>query len=418
MEVGSSHNTSMTSPASPYYGWRIVYALAITQTVGFGILYYAFSVFVAPMETALGWSRGQVSGAFSLALLTSGLVALPIGRYVDSKGARLLMTVGSLVGALLVVAWSLVENLAVFYLIQAAIGVVMAATLYDIAFTVVAVWFRRERPKAMLIITFVAGLASTIFIPLTTFLLGVLEWREALRVLAIILAVVNVPLHGFVLRRRPEVLGLTVDGHTAETSPKHVSEADSTLKDAMQQASFWWLTAAVSLDRLVLIAIAAHSVPLLMDKGAALEQAAFIAGTIGLFQVAGRVVFVPLLRVLPLTSLTVGVYGVRALALLLLFVPGLGWWLFAGLFGIANGASTLARAALIADIYGAKHYGSINGTVATVVALVQTISPVTAGLMFDAAGSYDPVVVALIIVSLLATGAMVGCTRRLQLEPA
>jgi MFS family permease len=409
----------MTSSASPYYGWRIVYALAITQTVGFGILYYAFSVFVAPMELSLGWSRGQVSGAFSLALLTSGLVALPIGRYVDSKGARLLMTVGSLVGALLVVAWSLVENLAVFYLIQAAIGVVMAATLYDIAFTVVAVWFRVERPKAMLIITFVAGLASTIFIPLTTFLLGVLEWREALRVLAIILAVVNVPLHGFVLRRRPEQLGLTADGHANDASSQITTTvSDSTLKDAMQQASFWWLTAAVSLDRLVLVAIAAHSVPLLMDKGASPAQAAFIAGTIGLFQVAGRVVFVPMLRLLPLTSLTVGVYGVRALALLLLFVPGLGWWLFAGLFGVANGASTLARAALIADIYGAKHYGSINGTVATVVAMLQTISPLVAGLMFDAAGSYDPVVMTLMAVSLLATGAMVGCTRRLQLAPA
>lgn len=408
----------MTS-TSPYYGWRIVYALAITQTVGFGILYYAFSVFVEPMELSLGWSRGQVSGAFSLALLTSGLVALPIGRYVDRSGARLLMTIGSLVGALLVVAWSLVSNLLVFYAIQAAIGVVMAATLYDIAFTVVAVWFRLERPKAMLIITFVAGLASTIFIPLTTFLVAVLEWREALRVLAIILAVVNVPLHGFVLRRRPEQLGLTADGHANDASSRPTaSVGDSTLKDAMQQPSFWWLTAAVSLDRLVLIAIAAHSVPLLVDKGAALEQAAFIAGTIGLFQVAGRVVFVPMLRLFPLTSLAVGVYGVRALALLLLFVPGVGWWFFAGFFGIANGASTLVRAALIADIYGAKHYGSINGTVATVVALVQTIAPVTAGVMFDAAGSYDPVVVTLFVVSLLATGAMVGCTRRLQLAPA
>jgi len=407
----------MTTP--PYYGWRIVYALAITQTVGFGILHYAFSVFVEPMELSLGWSRGQVSGAFSLALLTSGIVALPIGRYVDKRGARLLMTLGSLAGALLVFSWASVTNLVVFYAIQAAIGVMRAATLYDIAFTVVAVWFRVERPKAMLIITFVAGLASTIFIPLTTFLVTSLGWRDALRVLAVILAVINIPLHGLILRRRPEQLGVSVDGQLAETSSERPTPtADSTLKDVLRQDSFWWLTAAVALDRLVLIAIAAHSVPLLMDKGAGLEQAAFIAGTIGLFQVAGRVVFVPMLRMLPLTSLTVGVYGVRALALLLLFVPGLGWWLFAGLFGVANGASTLARAALIADIYGAKHYGSINGTVATVVALVQTISPVTAGLMFDAAGSYDPVVVTLFVVSLLATGAMVGCTRRLELLPS
>ena len=78
-----------------FYGWRIAGALAVTQTVGYGVLYYAFSVFALPMEAELGWSRAQTSGAYSLALLVSGVVAIPVGRYVDRHGARLLMTLGS-----------------------------------------------------------------------------------------------------------------------------------------------------------------------------------------------------------------------------------------------------------------------------------------------------------------------------------
>src|SRR5690606_41314948 len=88
-----------------FHGWRIAWALAVTQTVGFGVLFYAFQVFTLPMEAELGLSRAQTSGAYSLALLLSGLAAVPVGRWVDRRGARLLMTVASLAGAGLLLAW-------------------------------------------------------------------------------------------------------------------------------------------------------------------------------------------------------------------------------------------------------------------------------------------------------------------------
>lgn len=124
--------------------WRIAWALAVTQSVGYGVLYYTFSVMITPMERELGWSRGEISGAFSLSLLLSGLVAIPVGRFVDTHGARGVMTVGSSFAVVLLFAWSLVTNLRVFYLIQAGLGLVMAAVLYEVAFTVVAVWFQHQ----------------------------------------------------------------------------------------------------------------------------------------------------------------------------------------------------------------------------------------------------------------------------------
>ncbi len=376
-----------------YYGWRIAWALAATQTIGYGVLYYTFSVMIAPMEAELGWSRGEISGAFSLALLLSGVAAIPIGRWIDQRGARGLMTLGSVLGVVLVLGWSTVESLPAFYLLQAGIGLAMSMTFYDVAFTVVAVWFRRQRTQAMLLVTTLAGFSSTIFIPLATVLVQTAGWRDGLRWLALILAL-TIPLHGLVLRHRPAVEPQIEHGPLAAPA--------MSAKQALRTTSFWWMTAAFALDRLIIVAVAAHIVPLLSERGFAAATVATAAGAIGVAQVAGRWFFSFVQRV-PLVTLSAVTFGFHAAALIVLLpnVPIL--WLFALCFGLANGASTLARAALVAELYGARAYGSIIGTMATPIAVVQTIAPLAAGLLHDATGNYNIVLWSLIVVALLAS---------------
>src|SRR5688572_13616062 len=152
------------STTKSYYGWYIAITLALTETISWGILYYAFSVFLTPMETALGWTRAELTGGFSLALLVMGAMAFPVGAWIDRHGARLMMTAGSIGAALLVIAWSQVSSLAAFYLIFAGLGVCAATVLYEPAFAVVAQWFQRRRGTALAVVTFAAGLASTIFL--------------------------------------------------------------------------------------------------------------------------------------------------------------------------------------------------------------------------------------------------------------
>src|SRR6266852_840024 len=168
------------SSGGMYYGWLLVGTLGITETISWGVLYYAFSVFLTPMEADLGWSRAATTGAFSLALVVSGVGAIPVGRWLDQHGPRLLMTAGACVGPLLVLAWSRADNLAGFYLLWAGIGLVMATVLYEPAF---AVWL--VQPQG---------------------------WRSAVVSLAAILAVGTIPAHALLLRRRPEDLGLHPDG--------------------------------------------------------------------------------------------------------------------------------------------------------------------------------------------------------------
>jgi MFS family permease len=171
-----------------------------------GILYYAFAAFLIPMHDELGYSTAQLTGAFSLALAVSALIGIPVGRYLDRHSPRALMTTASIAGAALVVAWSQVDSLVAFYALWVAIGLVMAAVLYEPAFTVVAKHFAEaaQRRRAMTAMTLVAALASFIFLPLSQALIDAYGWRDALLVLAVILALVTVPLHAGVLRAAPE----------------------------------------------------------------------------------------------------------------------------------------------------------------------------------------------------------------------
>jgi MFS family permease len=196
-----------------YYGWYIALALAITETISYGVICYSFSVFLTSMEAELAWTRTEITGSFSLALMISGLMAYPVGWWVDRHGARGLMSAGAVGATALLIALSRVQTLPMYYLIWVGLGVCAEMLWYEPAFTVLAVWFRERRSQAMAIVTFTAGLASTIFLPLATYLLTQSGWRGATFALALLLGAVNLPLHALILRRRPSDLGLLPEGH-------------------------------------------------------------------------------------------------------------------------------------------------------------------------------------------------------------
>jgi MFS family permease len=388
-------------PPTHFYGWRITWVLAITQTVGYGVLTYAFGVFVKPMEAELGWTRSQTSTAFSVAVLWAGLSAIPVGRFVDKHGARLVMSVGSSLGVLLVLAWSFVQNLSVFYVVMVGLGFTMSMVLYDVAFTVIAVWFRQQRSRAMLIITFVAGLASTIFIPLATLLNETLGWRDALRVLAVVLAV-TVPLHALVLRRKPQDRGLSPDGDSF-VNTEVTRDPSIETRIALGLRSFWFLLISVTLVRFAVSVMTPHLVPLLSERGYSSTLVASAAGSIGLLQLLGRVFFTPFSSRFSLSVISAITFGIHSLGLAcLLFIPTpVGVWLFVLFYGASNGAITLARAALLADSFGSTHYGQLNGVISFAVAMTGAVAPLLAGTLHEYTGNYTLILGLLVVLTSL-----------------
>jgi MFS family permease len=409
-------------PPSPpgFYGWRIVWALAISTTVAYGVLYYSYTVFVKAMEQELAWSRAETSGAFGLAMLVAGLVAPVLGRVLDAQGARGVMSLGSVLAGLAVLAWSWVESLLGLYLVWALLGVTAAATFYDPAFTTIAVWFRRFRPQAMLTVTLVAGLASTIFVPLASWLLASLGWRGAVRVLALLM-LACAPMLWLVLRQHPRDVGQTIDG-VPELPPQSEHTSVEPLETLQNNADapvvfwktpiFWALASSFALARTAMSVLGPHLVPLLLERGMVPGQAALIPAAVGVLQLLGRSVLLPLMNSMPLVSLTAANFMVHGLGVLALLLAQYGFSLvftgtFVVLYGASNGALTLTRAALIAELFDTSIYGRVNGVISLLVSVVGALMPVVAGVLHDQSGDYQSSLGLLVAVLALASLMMV-----------
>lgn len=366
--------------------WVVVSALSVTVTTSFGVIYYGFPVFLRPMEEEFRASRVAVTGAFSIGLAVSALLAIPVGKWLDRHGARGIMTGGSCLGALLLFAWARVEGLVGLYVVWCLMGVAMAATFYEPAFAAIVQRFSRGRDRALLVLTLCGALASTIFMPLATWLLGRLGWRAAIVALAIVFGVVTIPLHALVLGR-PAGGRAHASGRTSPVSDL----PGMPLGNALRTVIFWVLDAAFVVGNFSTISVTVHMIPYLTDRGYSAAFAAATLGWIGVTQLAGRLLFVPIAPRLRPASLVGAIFLAQAAGIGALAVvgglPTLALMVF--LFGAANGMSTLARATVIAEIFGRRAYGSIGGAIALGSNGARALGPVGASLLHAGLGSYE-----------------------------
>ncbi|MFF5225093.1 MFS transporter [Dactylosporangium sp. NPDC000521] len=386
-----------------FHGWRIVAVFAVTQTAGYGCLYYAFAVLLHPIAADLHTSTAAVTGALTTALLASAAMAMPVGRWLDRHGGRVLMTAGSAAGALLLAAWSQVQALWQLYAVFAALGAAMAMALYEPATAVIVAWFDpARRARALLGMIVVAGFASTIFMPLTGLLEHRYGWRGTLLVLAALYAAVTVPLHAIVIRRPSQ--GAATRRSTSATRRAEV-------RAAVRDARFWCLAVAFVAHGAAMSAMTVHLVGFLVTVGHPATFAATVAGLLGVLSVTGRLLLTAARRRFRIHVVVAGIFVVQAAAAISLpFIGGtrLGAVVAVTGFGIGFGVASLATPSLLADRYGTTAYASIAGTLNTPVTLAKAGAPLGAAALYTLTGSYPPVLVAIGIGSLAAAAGILA----------
>jgi MFS family permease len=374
------------TPSAAGPAWRLLIALGVTQIVSWGSIYYAFALLLEPLQRDLGAGRSEIAGAFSVALLVSGLCATWIGRTIDRLGGRRVMTLGSAAGGLLLAALSQVQSAAALYAVWTGLGVVMAATLYEPAFVVVAQAFRSGYRRALTVLTLFGGLASTVFWPLTTWLIEAFGWRGAVLWLAAINLAICVPLH------------LTLLPGTRQAAVSPAQTARPTATRPWRDRRFRALALAFLAHYVVVSAIAAHLIALLLARGMSPAAAATVGALIGPMQVAGRLIEFGASRWLRVDQVGRVAAAAMPAALLALLAAGThpaGLALFAALFGAGNGAMTVVRGALPVEMYGREHYGAIAGALATPGLMARAVGPLLAALLWSALGGYDAVTLVL-----------------------
>lgn len=364
------------------YRWRLVASLALSQTVSYGVLYYSFSVFLAPTAQALHASTTAVTGVMTAALLAGATTMLPVGRYLDRHGGRVLMTGGALGATALALAWSRVENLPELYAVWIGIGAISSAVQYEAAFPVVVSHFPPElRARALLGVSVVAGFASSVFLPTAGFLNQAFGWRTAIVILALVHGAVVVPLNAYV--RAPA-------GHR---EPAHRARADQARHTAARRALhdrvFWMLGAGFVAQTGAVATVSVLLVTVLRALGHPPAFAATVAGLLGVLSVTGRLATTAAGRRVSTRQVTAIVFALQGTGAVLLPLIGrstLGAIVCVLMFGLGFGVATIARPALLAEHFGTAAFATLSALWAVPLTVMESGTPLAMAARWHSAG--------------------------------
>lgn len=363
-------------PADPR-ATRTLAALCVTVTISYGVLYYAFTVLAPAITADTGWSTPAITTAFSVGNLLGAIAGVAVGRVIQARGPRVVMTTGSVLGAAAIGIIAIAPTMAVFVVGWLLAGAANAGTFYPPAFAALTQWFGAHRVRAITTLTLVAGFASTIFAPLTALLSEELGWRGAYLVLGSAMVVINAPAHFFALRLpwRPHEQG------TRHRPDKHV----------LTSRPFVLVTASGTLAALTMYSSIVHLVALLLDQGFSVQLAAWVLGLSGAGQVAGRLLY-PWLdrRFAPHARATLIISLLAATLIALSVTPGPSTVVIAiaVLSGAARGLFTLIAATVVGDYWGTERYAALNGIYNAPVGIATAVAPAFGAAIAATTGSY------------------------------
>lgn len=379
--------------------------LCVTVTLSRGVLYYTFPVLALSVTADTDWPLLAVMAVFSLAQVVGALVGVPVGRWLDLRGPRVVMTVGAAVAALSLVGIALAPTLWGFAVAWTAAGAATAALFYPPAFAALTRWYGPWRVRALTTLTLVAGLAGTVFAPLSAALDGWLGWRGAYLVLALAVALVAVPLHALALR----------PPWTAVPPPSPEEEAREALRvrPVVRSRAFLALAGALTLGSFGVYAVPVNLVPMLVERGLDTGTAAWVLGVGGIGQVLGRLGYTPLNRRVGVLARSTAVLAVCALTTVLFAVvcgPVALLFAVSVLAGVGRGLFTLLQATAVSDRWGTARYGVLNGLVNAPAAVAMALAPGAGTLLAGLLGGYPALFV--LLTAVVAVGAVLALGSR------
>lgn len=387
-----------------FYGWWMAISCAFLNFFIGGTFFYGFTVFFNPIRQAFGWTAAQTSIAFTFQRLESGIAGPLVGILVDKVGPRKLMLAGwTAVGASFL--WmSRINSLGEFYGSFFLVAVGLSFGSFVVMNAAIANWFIRKRSRALTIVYVGYGL-SGLLVPLVSLAVNRLGWRETLTLVALASWLIGIPL-SLLMRHKPAPYGYLPDGEekpALNLSERRSSENDGpevgilfeeglSAKEALKTRAFWLLSGVSFFQQIGGTAIVVHIVPYLESFHVPSTLAAMSVTGLTLFSLLGRLSFGFLgdyrdKRHLITIALVLQVVGIFVLAM----IKEESSWLiiiFLLIYGPGYGGPIPLRPAIQADYFGTKGFGTILGLMSLVTMVAGLISPVIAGKIFDATGSY------------------------------
>lgn len=384
--IGSSALTGSPSQIEFRRHWRVVLASALGAGTGaIPLAFYSFGAFIDPLTRAFGWTRAQITAA-PLFLTLGGLAAgVFAGALADRVGARRVVLGSQFALVLAFAALSrLPPSLSLFYLGYASLALFGAGTMTMTWSRAITGWFVAGRGMALGLSLVGTGLIGALLPTYVSSVAARHGWQGAYLALAALPLVLGLPMT-FLFFREPE------ECRAAGPAAFHDEGASHAFVEALGSRCFWQMALAFSLVAVAISSVIVHCVPLLTDRGIAPSTAARIAGLIGLAVTVGRLGSGYLLDRVRGPRVAFAMFGLPALACLLLASAGSNLWLCAlavVVIGVAGGAEHDIAAYLCARYFGRTHYGKIYGLLYTLYGVGSGVGPWLAGKAVAARGDY------------------------------
>jgi len=356
--------------------WRAVLVLGVTQILAWGAIFYTPVLIVPLIAAERGWSIAFAMGGFSAGLFTAGLAAPLVGRSIDHFGGHVVMTIGSLTGAVGLVLLVYAEHPVAYLVVWMVLGVAMAAGLYDPAFATLGRIFGTHTRRPITALTLAGGFASTVSWPSTHALIEAASWRGTYVIYAALLALVAAPLHAFLLpRERFE--------HPAALKPEGIKPTAVLPPHGL---AFILVASAFAAYAFVPSGLSAHLLAVFNRSGIDAGTVVWIGALFGPAQVGARLLEFTFGR--DLHPLWIARFALSVLLAAFLMLAVLGFStitaaVFAVMFGGANGLITIARGAVPLALFGASGYGRLMGRLAGPFLVMQAVAPLVMAFVVE-----------------------------------
>jgi len=382
-----------------FYGYWIVAATFLCTFIWSGCGFYAFSLFVKPLQVGMGWNRGEIMIALTLWFLIAAVASPFVGRMVDRHGARKVITIGAITGGLGFISLSLMNNLWHFYIGYIVVGCGAAAAGAVPATAVVSNWFEKRRGTAIGITSIGVGGGGFVMAPIIGgYLIPHFGWRVAYLVLALLLWTIIIPLAQFVIKTKPADKGLYPDGVESPvagmtTGVSFSSDTGLTLRMAFATSTLWLIIISFWLNSLSHVSAIQSQVPHLEDIGFPVVIAAMALGGIGLASAMAKFVFGWMCDYIPAKYAVCIGLGFQLVGIILLInlgpaSPPAQLWLYTVIMGFGSGSWLPTMSMLVSTSFGLAAYGAIFGVVSFAFFAGSGIGPLIAGYMHDAMNTY------------------------------
>jgi hypothetical protein len=363
-----------------------IVALGVTQIIGYGTLYYSFSILAQDVAAHFAWPIEWIFGALSAALLIGGLTAPWLGVMFDRVGAGPVMTTGSAIAAAALAACALAPNAIVYVVSLTVLQVAANLVQYGAAFALLVQLKPQAASRSITYLTLIAGFASTIFWPITAWLHANLSWQSIYLIFAAMNLVVCLPLHAWLAQGARK-------GRVANNAA--TPEVEPSLPEGHRRLAFVLMVTGFSLIAVSCSAVLVHMVPLLTGLGLG-SSAALVGALFGPAQVASRVINMVAGRNFPALGLAILSATLIATGILVLPVTApsaIGAMAFAILFGMGNGLLSIVTGSLPLQLFGSRGYGRLQGRVMSARLVLSAVAPFVFAVSMNGIGVRTSLVV-------------------------